>query len=77
LKLESVYHCTQHSEKYPKSPVKNPCFKNYLAGALRYTFALADVAVIVAIGDKVSAGSFLYDDLKINFRSAKHFFSHY
>jgi hypothetical protein len=51
----------QHKEKYPKSPVKKPCFKNNPAGALRYTFALTDVAVIFAIGDKVSTGSFLYD----------------
>jgi hypothetical protein len=50
----------QHLEKYPKSPLKKPRIKNQLAGALRYTFALTDVAVMFAIGDKVSAGSFLY-----------------
>jgi hypothetical protein len=51
----------QHSEKYPKSPLKKPRIKNEFAGALWYTFSLTDVAVKFAIGDKVSAGSFLYD----------------
>ncbi len=41
-----------------KAPLKIPA-TNKLAGALRYTFELADVAVKFAIGYKVSACSLL------------------
>jgi len=43
--------------KVSEKPLKKPALKVTLRG-LRYTFALTDVAVIVAIGDKVSAGFF-------------------
>jgi|GEM_PF-6162034 len=40
----SLSNGAQHSEKYPKSSLKKPRIKNELAGALRYTFGLTDVA---------------------------------
>jgi hypothetical protein len=62
----------EHSEKYPKSPL--PPVKNEFAEALRYTFALTDVAVKLLLGTKYQPVLFFVIDFKIKFQSPKHLF---
>jgi len=62
----------QHTEKYPKSPLKNPA-PNKACGGLRYTFELTDVAPSIrqgrlqfAIGYKVLKASPFEYALKVD-----------
>jgi hypothetical protein len=63
----------QHSEKYPKSPLKKPALKVTLRGFAVY-FCVDRCRRKPAIGDKVSAGLFFMFVFKIKFQSPKRFF---